>query len=81
MAAFGIGFPFDISGSPKLGGDAGPAVSGSTLGPIHVGGLNAPAYPFAGVPTAGGGGGSVDRDLLLILGLGALIVIATRARK
>ena len=80
MAAFGIGFPFDISGSPKLGGDAGPAVSGSTLGPINVGGLNAPAYPFSGIPAAGGGGG-VDRDLLLILGLGALIVIATRARK
>ena len=76
MAAFGIGFPFDISGSPKIGGDSGPALSSARVGPVQVGGLNAPAYPFAAMP-----GGVNQRDLIWLAAGVAAVVLLTRSRR
>ena len=58
-----------------------PTVVSPSLGPVTVGGLNAPAYPFDGVPGQGGAaaasmfGGLDSRLVLAAVGIGLALIL------
>ncbi len=64
-----------------FGGGIGPssASGDANTGAVNVGGLNAPAYPFATVP--GSGHGALSQQELIMLGLGAVALVLILRRK